>query len=109
MVRWISHWSFVMLLLATISGCDNSSSQPSGGTSGTPSASDLAQGQQIGNAVSGTQPVTNAGGAPGFGSPQDVSQFDAASFTASSIAKIDTHGHPSPQRNDPNRNPPTSR
>jgi hypothetical protein len=108
MVRWISHWSFVMLLMATISGCDNSSSQPSGGTSGTPSASDLAQGQQIGNAVSGTQPVTNAGGAPGFGSPQDVSQFDAASFTASSIAKIDTDGDPSAQGYDPNWNPQTS-
>ena len=97
-----------MLLMATISGCDNSSSQPSGGTSGTPSASDLAQGQQISNAVSGTQPVTNAGGAPGFGSPQDVSQFDAASFTASSIAKIDTDGDPSAQGYDPNWNPQTS-
>jgi len=97
-----------MLLMATISGCDNSSSQPSGGTSGTPSASDLAQGQQIGNAVSGSQPVTNAGGAPGFGSPQDVSQFDAASFNASSIAKIDTDGDPSAQGYDPNWNAQTS-
>jgi hypothetical protein len=108
MVRWISHWSLVTLLMATISGCDNSSSQPSGGTSGTPSAGDLAQGQQIGNVVSGTQPVTNAGGAPGFGSPQDVSQFDPASFTASSIAKIDTDGDPSAQGYDPNWNPQTS-
>ena len=97
MVRYIPYWSWVMLLMVSISGCDNSSSQPSNGTSGTPSANDLAQGQQIGNAVSGTQPVTNAGGGAGFGSPQDVSQFGTAAFSASSIAKIDTDGDPSEQ------------
>jgi hypothetical protein len=97
-----------MLLMVSISGCDNSSSQPSNGTSGTPSASDLAQGQQIGNAVSGTQPVTNAGGGAGFGSPQDVSQFGTAAFSASSIAKIDTDGDPSEQGFDPNWNAQTS-
>jgi hypothetical protein len=97
-----------MLLMVTISGCDNSSSQPSNGTSGTPSANDLAQGQQIGNAVSGMQPVTNAGGGAGFGSPQDVSQFSTAAFSASSIAKIDTDGDPSEQGFDPNWNAQTS-
>ena len=108
MVRYYLQWSFVILLMTAISACDNSSSQPSGGISGTPSAGDLAQGQEIGNAVSGAQPVTNAGGAPGFGSPGDPSQFGNASFAASSIAKIDTDGDPSEQGYDPNWNPQTS-
>jgi hypothetical protein len=108
MVRYIPYWSWIGLLMVSISGCDNSSSQPSHGTSGTPSASDLAQGQQIGNAVSGTQPVTNAGGSVGFGSPQDVSPFGTATFSASSIAKIDTDGDPAEQGFDPNWNAQTS-
>ena len=108
MVRFIPRWSFIMLLVAGVSGCDNSSSQPSGGSSGTPTQSDLAQGQQIGNAVSGTQPVTNAGGAPGFGSPQDSGAFGAASFSVSNTAKIDTDGDPSEQGYDPNWNAQTS-
>jgi hypothetical protein len=52
----------------------------------------LTQGQQIGNAVSGTQLVTNAGGA-GFGSPQD--QLDDPSFSSGTqVARIDTDGDP---------------
>jgi len=97
-----------MLLIASISGCDDSSNQSSGGASGTPSQSDLAQGQQIGIAVSGTQLATYAGGASGFGSPQDTSQFGDASFTASSLAKIDTDGDPSAQGYDTNWNAQTS-
>jgi hypothetical protein len=81
-----------MLLIASISGCDDSISQPSGGASGTPMQSDLTQGQQIGNAVSGTQLVTNAGGA-GFGSPQD--QLADPSFSSGTqVARIDTDGDP---------------
>jgi hypothetical protein len=97
-----------MSLMVSISGCDNSNSQPSNGASGTPSANDLAQGQQIGNAVSGSQPVTNAGGDAGFGSPQGVSQFGTAAFSASSTAKIDTDGDPSEQGYDPNWDAQTS-
>jgi hypothetical protein len=81
-----------MLLIASISGCDDSISQPGGGASGTPTQSDLTQGQQIGNAVSGTQLVTNAGGA-GFGSPQD--QLGDPSFSSGTqVARIDTDGDP---------------
>jgi hypothetical protein len=108
MVRFVSRWSFMMMLVVTISGCDDSVDQPCGGTPGGPSQSDLYQGEQIGNAVSGTQPITGAGGAPDFGSPQDTGQFGVASFTASSVAKIDTDGDPSEQGYDVNWNAQTS-
>jgi hypothetical protein len=97
-----------MLLIAGISGCDDSVSSPSGGTSGTATQNDLAQGQQIGNAVSGTQAFDNASGGSGFGSPQDTGQFGAASFTSDSLAKIDTDGDPSAQGYDQTWNAQTS-
>jgi len=108
MVGFLARWSFFMLLIATISGCDDSADQPNGGSSGAPSPGDLAQGQQIANTISGAPPVTDANGAPGFGSPQDSSQFGDASFTANSVAKIDTDGDPSEQGYDPNWNAQTS-
>jgi hypothetical protein len=81
-----------MLLIASLSGCDDSISQPSGGASGTPTQNDLTQGQQIGNSVSGTQTVTNAGG-EGFGTPQD--QLGDPSFSSGTqVARIDTDGDP---------------
>jgi hypothetical protein len=96
-VRSVLAWSFVVLLITSISGCDDSISSPSSGASGTPTQNDLTQGQQIGNAVSGNQSFDNASGGSGFGSPQDTSQFGAASFTSDSLAKIDTDGDPSEQ------------
>lgn len=81
-----------MLVVASLSGCDDSISQPSGGASGTPTQNDLTQGQQIGNAVSGTQAVANAGGA-GFGTPED--QLGDPSFSSGTqVARIDTDGDP---------------
>jgi hypothetical protein len=97
-----------MLLIASISGCDDSISSPSGGASGTPTQNDLTQGQQIGNAVSGNQSFDNASDGSGFGSPQDTSQFGAASFTSDSLAKIDTDGDPSEQGYDQTWNAQTS-
>jgi hypothetical protein len=97
-----------MLLIASISGCDDSISSPSSGASDTPTQNDLTQGQQIGNAVSGNQSFDNASGGSGFGSPQDTSQFGAASFTADSFAKIDTDGDPSEQGYDQTWNAQTS-
>jgi hypothetical protein len=92
MAGTILRWSFVTLLMAGLSGCDDSISQPSGGASGTPTQNDLAQGQQIGNAVSAAQSVTNAGGT-GFGTPQD--QLGDASFSSGTqVARIDTDGDP---------------
>jgi hypothetical protein len=92
MARTIPRWSFIMLLIASLSGCDDSISQPGGGPSGTPAQTDLAQGQQIGNAVSGTQIVTNGAGA-GFGAPED--QLGDPSFSSGTqVARIDTDGDP---------------
>jgi hypothetical protein len=91
-VRSALTWSLVILLIAFISGCDDSSSSPSGGASGTPTQNDLTQGQQIGNAVSGNQTATNASGA-GFGNPQD--QLGDPSFSSGTqVARIDTDGDP---------------
>jgi hypothetical protein len=97
-----------MLVVASLSGCDDSISQPSGGTSGTPTQNDLTQGQQIGNAVSGIPAFDSASGGPGFGSPQDTSQFGAASFTSDSLAKVDTDGDPFEQGYDTTWNAETS-
>jgi hypothetical protein len=96
-----------MLLIASFSGCDESINQPSGGSTGTPSQSDLAQGQQIANAVSGALP---ASGGPGFGSPQDPSQLGNPSFSSGTqVARIDTDGDPNQSTYyDPNYNPNTS-
>lgn len=96
-----------MLLIAGLCGCDDNVSQPSGGASGTPTQNDLAQGQQIGNAVSGTQDVTNAGNA-GFGTPQD--QLGDPSFSSGTqVARIDTDGDPNESTAyDPGYNPETS-
>lgn len=96
-----------MLLIAGLSGCDDSISQPSGGASGTPTQNDLSQGQQIGNAVSGTQSVTNAGDA-GFGTPQD--ELGDPSFSSGTqLARIDTDGDPNESTAyDPDYNPETS-
>src|ERR1700751_6116897 len=108
MSRSVLCWSFFTLLIAGISGCDDSISSPSGGASGTPTQDDLTQGQQIGNAVSGNQAFGNANGCSGFGSPQDTSQFGTASFTSDSLAKIDTDGDPSEQGYDQTWNAQTS-
>jgi hypothetical protein len=108
MARTIPCWSSILLLVAGLSGCDDSLSQPSGGASGTPTQNDLTQGQQIGNAATGTQTFDNASGGSGFGSPQDASQFGGASFTSDSLAKIDTDGDPSEQGSDQTWNAETS-
>jgi hypothetical protein len=92
-----------VLLIASLSGCDDSISQPSGGESGTPTQNDLAQGQQIGNAVSGT-----SGDGAGFGTPQDQ-LGDAAFSSGTQIARIDTDGDPNESTAyDPDYNPETS-
>ena len=106
-MRSVLNWSFLMLLIVGISGCDDSSNSPSGGSSGTPTQNDLSQGQQIGNAVSGDQTGTNASGA-GFGTPQN--QLGDASFSSSAqVARIDTDGDPNESTAyDPSYNPDTS-
>ena len=108
MVRFVRRWSVVLLMIACTSGCDDSAEEPNGGSTGGPSQGDLAQGQQIAIVVSGAPPNTDASGGPGFGSPQDVSQFGDATFAATSTAKIDTDGDPSEQGYDANWNPETS-
>jgi len=96
-----------MLLIASISGCDDTIGSPSGGASGTPTQNDLEQGQQIGNAVSGNQPVTNTGSVS-FGTPQD--QLGDPSFSSGAqVARIDTDGDPNESRAyDGSYNPETS-
>jgi hypothetical protein len=74
-----------LILLASVSGCDDSSYQSAGpDSSGTPSPNDLAQGAQIGNTVSGLPPGCQpAGGWGSLGSP---------AYTYSTDAHIDTDG-----------------
>jgi len=106
-MRSLLAWSFVIALIASISGCDDSISSPSDGGSGTPTQNDLAQGQQIGNAVSGNQPVSNAGSA-GFGTPQDQ-LGDPAFSSGTQVARIDTDGDPNESTTyDHSYNPETS-
>jgi hypothetical protein len=102
-------WMLVAIAIAGSSGCDDSAEQGTGlGSSGGPSQSDLAQGAEIANAISGVQPVNSATEAPGFGSPQDPNELGTATFVSSSTAKIDTDGDPSQQGYDPDWNGQTS-
>ena len=98
-----------MTAVVSITGCDDSADQLNPiGSSGTPSQNDLAQGVQIGSTVTGAQPITDATGVSGFGSPQDISQLGSVSYVTDSAAKIDTDGDPTEQGFDPNWQPGTS-
>ena len=109
MAQFSWRWILATIVIAGSSGCDDSAEQGIGlGSSDGPSQSDLSQGTEIASAISGVQPVSGVLGASGFGSPQDPSQFDPASFVSSSTAKIDTDGDPSEQGYDPNWNGHTS-
>jgi hypothetical protein len=109
MAQFFWRWILLIIAIAGSPGCDDSAEQGTGlGFSGSPSQSDLAQGAQIANTISGVQPVTTITDASGFGSPQDPSQFDTASFVSSSPAKIDTDGDASEEGYDANWNGQTS-
>jgi|GEM_PF-5169604 hypothetical protein len=81
----IERLCIAMILVASISGCDDSNYQNAGpNNSGTPLPNDLAQGAQIGNAVSGLPPGCQpAGGWGCLGNP---------GYTYSTDAHIDTDG-----------------
>jgi len=102
-------WMLITIAIAGSSGCDDPAEQGTGlSSSGGPSQSDYDQGAEIAHVVSGGQAVTNATAAPGFGSPQDPTQFGNASFLSSSTAKIDTDGDPAERGYDPDWNAQTS-
>jgi hypothetical protein len=78
--------------LLCLEGCDQERDEISGSSNATPAPDDLAQGNQIADAVSGDQDMT---GDDGFCEPAGgLDAVGSASYSSNSTAQIDTDGDP---------------